>query len=124
MEPKVNTRTGWYILDEDDNPEPATNGEMATKWREANPARWRIARDEIGPVLVSTVFISLDHGIFQDEGPLVFESMIFGGKYDEETRRYSSKADALVGHTELVRMVRLDPNAATPRQEEEEEEER
>ena len=68
---------------------------------------------------VSTVFIALDHGLFGDGPPLVFESMAFqhegrmidfgfgnGPEPVAETldqQRYSSWDDAEIGHKAMVR---------------------
>jgi len=54
---------------------------------------------------VSTVFLGLDHS-FRGEGPPdIFETMIFGGPLDQETRRYSTWDDAEIGHLEMVWMA-------------------
>ena len=57
-----------------------------------------------GGVTVSTVFIGRDLGL--GGLPLVFETMVFGGKMDEYTRRYSCWQDAEEGHEETVEEVR------------------
>ena len=55
---------------------------------------------------VSTVFLGIDH-LFGSEGPpLLFESMIFGGEYDQEMERYSTWDEAEAGHYRLVNMVK------------------
>lgn len=56
-----------------------------------------VARSESGDVLVSTVWLGLDHS-FGDGPPLIFETMIFGGEHDEDQWRYSTEAEALEGH--------------------------
>lgn len=51
---------------------------------------------------VSTVFLGLDHN-FSDEGPpILFESLVFGGKLNGEGRRYATWDEAEAGHWELV----------------------
>jgi hypothetical protein len=37
--------------------------------------------------LVSTVFLCLDHAFGEDHGPVLFETMIFGGKHDQYQER-------------------------------------
>lgn len=67
---------------------------------------WKVGNDKIGDVEISTVWLGLDHN-FNDEGPpLIFESMIFGGNYDEEQHRYSTWAEAEEGHKKLVEKVK------------------
>ena len=50
-------------------------------------------------IRVSTVFLGLDHRFDETIGnPLVFETMIFGGKYDQYQERYTSWEEAIRGH--------------------------
>lgn len=59
----------------------------------------RVAFDHVGDgVEVSTVFLGIDHRRFGTGLPLLFETMIFGGEYDETCRRYSTRAEAQAGH--------------------------
>ena len=47
-------------------------------------ANRHVAQTEVGPMLVSTVFLGLDHN-FRDTGPpLLFETMVFGGEEASE----------------------------------------
>lgn len=50
-------------------------------------------------VKISTVFLGLDHQ-FGNGPPLVFETMIFGGKYDQYQWRCSTWDAALRNHEE------------------------
>lgn len=48
-----------------------------------------------------------DHGhVVGDLPPVLWESMVFGGKHNEEQRRYDNLADAKAGHIDLVALVR------------------
>lgn len=49
-------------------------------------------------VLVSTVFLGLDHRFMGGGPPLVFETMVFGGSLEGHQVRHSSYDDALIGH--------------------------
>lgn len=53
---------------------------------------------------LSTVFLGLDHGICPS-APVVFETMIFNGKHDQEQWRYTTYAAAKHGHREAVALV-------------------
>lgn len=56
-------------------------------------------------VSVSTVFLGLNHN-FSDKGPpILFETMVFGGKFDGEQRRYSTYKAAEEGHLQVCEMV-------------------
>ena len=59
------------------------------------------------PILVSTVFLGFDHGFLDDNGPpILFETMIFGGKHDQYQERYTTWDDAVAGHERAVRRVK------------------
>jgi len=73
------------------------------KWFET--ADLHVAMDEIGDVRISTVFLGLDHQ-FGDGPPLLFETLVFGGKLDDEMDRYTTWEEAEKGHAEMVIKVR------------------
>lgn len=76
------------------------------KWaRKFETVDRRVARDKIGKVSVSTVFLGLDHN-FDGGKPLLFETMIFGGKHDQYTDRYSTWEEAEKGHKKAVELVK------------------
>lgn len=78
------------------------------EWYKAHPEERRVARDGIGPdAVVSTVFLSLDHG-WGDGPPLLWETMIFWLDHplDNDCERYTSRADAEAGHEAAVIKVR------------------
>ena len=54
-----------------------------------------------GDVEVSTVFLGIDHQ-FGDGPPLLFETMIFGGKRDQEQWRYTTWDEAEAGHDMVI----------------------
>lgn len=65
-----------------------------------------VALDIVGDVRVSTVWLGLDHGWGNDGAPpVIFETMVFGGKLDEEMDRYSTLADAERGHAAMLARV-------------------
>ena len=63
-----------------------------------------VAQVEIGDVFVSTVFLGLDHN-FGTGPPWLFETMVFGGDFDQYQYRYSTWAEAEAGHAVAVGMV-------------------
>ena len=63
-----------------------------------------VGDDTFGNVRVSTVFLGLDHSHGHGE-PVLFETMVFGGKHDELMARYSTHTEALNGHREIVALV-------------------
>jgi hypothetical protein len=54
-------------------------------------------------IRVSTVWLGLDHGLGRGP-PLIFETMIFGGRQDEYQERYTTKEQAALGHAQAVRI--------------------
>ena len=52
-------------------------------------------------VRVSTVFLGLDHNFGSGE-PVLFETMIFGGKHDKYQERYATWGEAEAGHKQAV----------------------
>lgn len=59
---------------------------------------------------VSTVFLGLDHNFhfdqFLEHRPILFETMMFGGKFDQIQWRYATLGEAKQGHYEIVSAVR------------------
>lgn len=72
----------------------------------------RVARDEVGKYLVSTVWLGIDHG-FGEVGPLIFETMVFesGNSNNVVCKRYATEAMALAGHHNIVRRLRRESMA-------------
>ena len=102
-------RPRYYVLDENDEPRPA----MLLEWGAfmADASRRRLARTACdGDVLVSTVFLGLDHSHREDDPPVLWETMVFGGLFDQQQRRYRSREEALRGHEEMVARVRAGRN--------------
>jgi hypothetical protein len=55
-----------------------------------------LARDAVGGVTVSTIFLGIASNIFGP--PLLFETMVFGGQHDRAQNRYETYDEALAGH--------------------------
>ena len=75
-----------YILD-GKNPVPCDDIHEWGKWYET--ANRHVEKTNIGEAAVSTVFLGLDHN-WGEGDPLLFETMVFGGKHDEYCERYST----------------------------------
>src|SRR5262245_55557717 len=65
-----------------------------------------LARDQVGPVLVWTVFLALDYAR-QDGPPFLWETTVSHGDDGFEQERYTSREDALTGHATWVQRARL-----------------
>lgn len=92
---------GQYIL-EGKTPVPCDD---VLEWGKQFKSPDRIvAKDTFGEIKVSTVFLGLDHS-FGDGPPLLFETMIFGGKHGGYQERYSTWDEAEAGHNLAMNMV-------------------
>lgn len=95
----------FYLLDENKKPYKATSLREALKIYE-NPDMKITKQDYIGDVFVSTVFLGIDHSYEKKGDPVLWETMIFGGKHDEYQERYTSHEDALAGHQRAIDLVK------------------
>ena len=59
---------------------------------------------EFDGVRISTVFLGFDHCCDGGE-PILFETMIFGGEYDQYQDRYTTWEEAEKGHKEAINLV-------------------
>jgi hypothetical protein len=92
-----------YVLNDDHTVRPAELMEWATAFNDME--KRRVARDQIGDVWISTVFLGLDHQ-YGEGPPLIFETLISGGAYDQDMWRYSTWDEAVAGHQAAVDLVR------------------
>ena len=87
--------TTKYIL-EGKSPKPVDDLLEWAEWFET--ANRRVARTKMWlGVEVSTVFLGLDYS-FGRGPPVLFETMIFGGKQDQYQARYYTWAESEIGH--------------------------
>jgi len=95
----------WYILCGREVV-PAASARQWAEWYDK--ANRRIGRDEIGVLVVSTIFLGLDHRFFDDGPPLVFETIIFDDDcgHDLETFRYATYDQAEAGHKAACEIAR------------------
>lgn len=94
----------YYILDAAGQPQQCASVEVWARWFE-NAAGRQIGHDDVGEASVSTVFLGLDHA-FGGGPPLLFETMIFGGKYGDWQWRWTTRACAEAGHARIVAALR------------------
>ena len=95
-----------YILDENGNPKKEPDVKKWAKW--FGRADRHIGYTKIGRVNISTIFlgmVSIDNGFTCDK-PVLWETMIFGGKHDQYQERYCTKEEALIGHEKAVELVK------------------
>lgn len=56
---------------------------------------------------VSTVFLGLDHQFEPGLPPILFETMVFGGRLDGCQWRYSTYEQSLTGHRRVVKLLQF-----------------
>ena len=99
----------WYKLNEDHSVEVLPDGEYPKEDSFNGPTK-HIGDTIINDQRVSTVFLFFDHGLNfgtpeKPSDPVLFESMIFGGPYDDYQRRYCTYQEALEGHNNLIKAL-------------------
>src|SRR5262245_27781330 len=91
-----------YILDDKGNPIPEPN---LRKWGEWFDKHDRVVKQTYFPspwegkdaILVSTIFLAMDHRLSGSGPPILWETMIFRGEHDQYQERYSSLEAARQG---------------------------
>lgn len=100
--------TDKYILDDDGNPIPCEDLYVWGYWMELKGVR-RVGLNEFEingeKISVSTVFLGINHAFGGGE-PILWETMIFGGKEDQYQERYSSKEEAIAGHLFAIKLAK------------------
>jgi hypothetical protein len=95
---------GGYIEKRDGRVIPAANMLDWAVWM--GRADRRVARDQVEDIMVSTVFLGLDHGSGFSPVPILYETMTcdsaekWGGPW-----RYATRAAALEGHARILALV-------------------
>lgn len=91
--------SGKYVLNDQGEPELCDDVVAWSYWFET--ADRVVKQDDFGGVMVSTVFLGLDHS-FGEGPPVLYETLVFGGKLDDEQERYSTRKEAEQGHERMV----------------------
>ncbi len=63
-----------------------------------------VKQTTVGETEVSTIFLGIDHQHFNGP-PLLFETMVFGGKFDQDMDRCSTWEQAKEQHRDMVYKV-------------------
>ena len=97
-----------YTLNKKGEPIPATD--IYHWWNMFEISKQRIVKQErIGKSKVSTVFLGIDHNFLNrsEQAPILWETMVFGGKLDQEQDRCSgSRKQAKAMHQRMVKRVK------------------
>ena len=93
----------FYILSDDGVLLPVSSVIEWARWFETHDRR--IAYDKLPTCCISTIFLGLDHG-WGEGPPVLWETLVIGGRHDGEQLRYTSEKEALECHRLLVERCR------------------
>ena len=101
--------TNYYVWDKESDRVRSTDLKTFARQYE-KPGDRILKHTKVGEVLISTVFLGLDHRFGSEDGddPIVFETMIFGGDHDQYQERYTTGKQAMIGHNKAVAIVKGD----------------
>lgn len=96
--------TANYILDENGNPKVEPDIIKWADWFGQRDRRTVAKTYMLGKkIMISTVFLGIDHNWELIGEPVLFETMIFAGNWSEQYQdRYTTKDLALAGHAVAV----------------------
>jgi hypothetical protein len=92
-----------YVLDEQMRPVAEPDVVRWAQWYEHFDRQ--VGNFNLLGVNVSTVFLGLYHRFSSHGPPLLWETMIFGGRYNHEQWRYASLRSAVRGHKHAVHLA-------------------
>jgi hypothetical protein len=95
----------FYVLNDKQKPIVTASTREWAAWM-AEKENWILKQDFFGIVLVSTVFLGLDMSFGFSNSPLLFETMIFGGKHDHYQKRCATYVEALEMHKAAHKIVK------------------
>lgn len=102
--PPLNDFNMYYVLDGKTSVPVAHVLEWARMFEQSSSRI--VAKDDLpGGIHVSTVFLGIDHRYGCGGPPILFETMIFGGKHDQYQERYCTWEDAESGHVLAVALA-------------------
>jgi hypothetical protein len=91
----------WFILNENKEVVPSDSVSASSHMEDVSQ-RVVAYSDMPDGSLLSTVFLYLDHSMGISDGPILFESMWFGGPYNGHQRRYKTWKEAEEGHADML----------------------
>jgi hypothetical protein len=92
-----------FYIEKDGKPVPCDVSEFGIFFEDSDNRRVEYDTLDIDghKVEVSTVFLGIDHSFGRGE-PILYETMIFGGKHDQYQYRYRTRKDAKEAHDRIV----------------------
>ncbi len=100
----ITLRMAHYILDDRGQPHVEPDWEKWAQWFATHGDARIVGKTQIGSVKVSTVFLGINHQ-WGHGPPILWETLVRGGHLHEAQERYTSQAEAVAGHEEMVKRV-------------------
>lgn len=103
----------WYILNEDHTFSKVSNMHEHYEWEKNHgfnglkEDRRTVDRYESKSLVVSTVFLGLDHS-FGEGPPILFETLVSGGDLEGEMDRYYTWEEAIKGHNNMMKLCGIE----------------
>lgn len=97
---------GHEVIEEPDIRKWANWYETANRHVNQTTATVSLGGENVGEIRISTIFLGIDHS-FEEGPPLLFETMVFGGKLDLEMDRCSTWGAAEKMHDLMLEKVKL-----------------
>jgi len=95
----------FYILDVDGKTPVGTDDIHVWATFKTNYGRCQKRETVAEGIDVSTVFLGIDHSYVKGGPPILWETMIFGGKHDQYQDRYATYDEAMIGHEKAKRIA-------------------
>ena len=93
------------MLDANHEPRAATLQEWSAMFERSFDETRRVKSTNLGDIHVSTVFLGMDHNWSGEGGPVLFETMVFRGDFDEHMWRWRTWDEAVAGHDAIVTAI-------------------
>lgn len=97
----------YYILDDQKNVVPVENDDVLVWARWWEPNRF-MADEMIGDVRVVTIMLGIDPDCGTRTPPMMFETAVFGGKYDGTQLQTATYPQAMAQHAQMVEVITKD----------------
>jgi len=105
----------YYIL-LNKKPVPVESNLDHAKWQESiSDDAWKVKVEKIKDIKISTVFLGSSTGT--EKPPLLFETLVSGGKFDGKQKRYAIWEDAEKGHKKIVDKIKSTSQPKPPSEE-------
>lgn len=95
-----------YVLNSAGEPRVEADFIKWAMWFDSSMEIRRVDFEQVGDAAISTVFLGIDHSYGEEEAPILWETVVFGGSLAGERNRCGgSREQAEAMHAEMVERV-------------------